>query len=96
METFHEIYKRLEKKPKMKTFITKSTFGKFPFKDLLYLATDSKSLERVGDTSVGDEFIHESFVQSPLYFRHSDEQNMFCLDWQRILQNNVTSPELIF
>merc|ERR1719245_1403603 len=56
------------------------------------LATHSKGLQRIRNTLVGDEFLHEPPVQSPLHLRHPDKQDMLCLHREGVLQNNMTSP----
>ena len=54
--------------------------------------TNSKSFQGIGDTSVGDQLLHESSVQSPLDWSHPDEEDMLRLCGERVLENDVAPP----
>ena len=56
------------------------------------LTADSKCFEGIGDTSVGDQLLHESSVQSPLDRGHLDEEDVLSLDRRRVLQDDVAAP----
>ena len=56
------------------------------------LTTYSKCFQWIRHTSVGDQLLHESSVQSPLDRGHPNEQDMLSLDRERVLQDDVASP----
>ena len=56
------------------------------------LTTDGKCFQWIGDTSVCDQLLHESSVQSPLDWRHPDKEDVLGLDWERVLEDDVSAP----